>query len=290
MALTVRRTLITVAALTAAAALAAPAAMAGTDHGATKDSGLGVTGLAGDKLVSFGTSAPGSVDVIGAVSGLEGDKYLVGIDYRVQDGLLYGVGDGGGIYEVDDSDASASKIGRLSVDLDGEYFGVDFNPAANALRVISDSGQNLRQPFATMPLADTVEDTALTNPATAPATGTVPATGVSAAGYTNNDLDDSTATTLFVLDTELDRVSVQSPANDGTLAPTGSLPAEIGPEAGLDVYSTVVDGVTVANDAFAAVEVNGEKRLWAVDLLTGDADDLGGLGAPVRAIAVGLDQ
>ncbi len=114
---------------------------------------------------------------------------------------------------IDDEDGSADKIGALTVDLDGEFFGVDFNPAANARRVVSDTGQNLRRPFATMPLAVTVEDGDLTNPAVAPATDTVDAEGVSGAAYTNNDLDATTATTLFDLDTALNRVALPSPAN-----------------------------------------------------------------------------
>ncbi|BBG02928.1 hypothetical protein PSA01_21990 [Pseudonocardia saturnea] len=292
-----RRTLIGAAAVAASAALFAPVAFAGDgsgDHGSkhgAETSGLTAMGLAHDTLVKFTTSDAGAVAEIGTITGLtDADKRLVGLDYRVQDGKLYGVGDGGGIYTVDESNASATEIGRLSVDLDGKNFGVDFNPAANALRVVSDTGQNLRQPFATMPLAATVEDTDLTNPATAPATGTVPATGVTAAGYTNNDLSASTATTLFVLDTDLDRVSVQSPANSGTLAPTGSLPADIGAIAGLDVYSTLTDGVTTANDAFATVDVAGSTRLWKVDLLTGSAQDLGELAAPVGSLAIKLDQ
>lgn len=174
--------------------------------------------------------------------------------------------------------------------LDGDDFGVDFNPAANALRVISDTGQNLRQPFATMPLVITVEDTDLTNPAVAPATGTVPALGVTAAAYTNNDLEAATATTLFDLDTTLDRVALQSPANAGTLAPTGNLPADIGSDAGFDIYSTLADGVTDGNAAFAAVEVDGERHLWVVDVLTGGATDVGTFGAEVTDLAVTLDQ
>lgn|GEM_PF-3561539 len=84
----------------------------------------------------------------------------------------------------------------MTIPLNGTHFGVDLNPAANALRVISDTGQNLRQPFATSPLVTTVADTPLTNPATppAPAPG---ALGVTGAAYTNNDLDTTTGTTLF---------------------------------------------------------------------------------------------
>ena len=60
---------------------------------------------------------------------------------------LYGLGDGGGIYTLDTSTAEA-KVTELTVDLQGDFLGVDFNPAANALRIISDTGQNLRHPFA----------------------------------------------------------------------------------------------------------------------------------------------
>ena len=169
------------------------------------------------------------------VSGLEGDARLVGIDYRVQDGKLYGVGDAGGVYTIDEAGA-ATKVKQLTVELDGQNFGVDFNPAANALRIISDTGQNLRQPFAD-PAAPTADDKALTNPAAPPATGTVPALGASSAGYTNNDEDNGTGTALFVLDTKADRVSIQSPANAGTFAPMGALGVDADAAAGFDIYS-----------------------------------------------------
>lgn len=285
---TLRRSLIAAGALTAVgAAVLAPSAFAtdDRDHG----DGLRAVGLVdGITLVGFSTGDAGSVHEIGVVK-LEDDEYLVGIDYRVQDGELYGVGDGGGLYLIDDGTAVADKVGQLTVDLEGEEFAVDFNPAANALRILSDTGQNLRQPFATAGAA-TAEDGALTNPAVAPATGTVPATGVTAAAYTNNDLDTATATTLFDLDTTLDRVALQSPANAGTLAPTGGLPADIGSDAGLDIYSTLDDGVADGNAAFATVEVDDERRLWVVDVLTGGATDLGELAYDVSDLAIAVDQ
>lgn len=288
-----RRAMIAAAALTAvSAAVLTPVALAsdtGQEHVADRN-GPRAVGLTADGfLVGFDVSDPGAAHRIGEVTGLEGDAGLVGIDYRVQDGKLYGVGDQGGVYALDDTDGSATKVRRLTVALEGTFFGVDFNPAANALRVLSDTGQNLRQPFATAE-APTVVDTALTNPAVAPATGTVPGAGVTAAGYTNNDLDAATSTTLFGLDTVLDRVAVQSPANAGTLAPTGNLPAAIGPDAGLDIHSTLVEGRSVDNDAFATVEVDGARRLWAVDVLTGDAQDLGRFTAPVTDLAVQLQR
>ena len=35
-------------------------------------------------------------------------------------------------------------MSQLTIPLDGTVFGVDFNPAADRLRIISDTGQNLR--------------------------------------------------------------------------------------------------------------------------------------------------
>ena len=143
---------------------------------------------------------------IGKVKNLAGDQSLVGIDYRVQDGKLYGVGNAGGIYTLGAGDARATKVGQLTVALSGTSFGVDFNPAANRLRVVSNTGQNLRHNLddataTAPPLAGmTVMDGTLTVP---PAT--TPVMGVAGAAYTNNDLDPNTATTLFDLDTAADR-------------------------------------------------------------------------------------
>jgi hypothetical protein len=83
---------------------------------------------------------------------------------------------------------------------------------------------------------------------------------------------------------------VQSPANAGTLAPAGKLPVDAAGDAGFDVHSTLDAGRTVDNDAFAAVAVGGLQRLLAVDLLTGDATDLGQFNAEVTDIAIRLQQ
>ena len=246
---------------------------------------LRVVGLAGDgtELVQFNPTKPGKVTGRVAVTGLTGgDTALIGIDHRVQDGSLYGVGDNAGsagVYSLDAKTGVATPVTRLTVPLSGTSFGVDFNPAANALRVISDTGQNLRQPFAT-PGAPTVADGALSNAAPAVATG------VTGAAYTNNDLDPDTATTLFVLDTALDQIAIQSPANAGSLAPTGKLGLDAAGATGFDVYSVLRAGGSVGSIGLAAV--NGS--LYEVGLLDGTATSLGTLGADITDIAVPLVQ
>ena len=63
------------------------------------------------------------------------DTALVGIDFRVQDGQLYGVGNGGGVYRINPRTGAAAFVNALTVPLAGTVFGVDFNPAADRLRM-----------------------------------------------------------------------------------------------------------------------------------------------------------
>jgi hypothetical protein len=238
--------------------IAAPAAQATGDSQSLRAFGL----TDDNQLVRFRTNTPQSTRNVGFFSGLQTDTKLVGIDFRVQDGLLYGVGDAGGIYTIDTTNAALIFVDRLDIALIGTSFGVDFNPAANALRIISDTGQNLRHPFAT--LGPTVNDGFLQYPPMPPAMAT-PATGVAAAAYMNNDLDTNTATTLFDIDTNLDQVIVQSPANSGMLVATGKLGVDAGPVAGFDVFSRLNHGgTTVDNRGFASLLVDGRYRFYQI--------------------------
>ncbi|MFZ4300756.1 DUF4394 domain-containing protein [Streptomyces cinereoruber] len=274
------------AALCAASASAASGVAPQTPP-AKQHKALHAIGLTGDqRLVEFDVHKPARTWSLGKVSGLSGDTRLVGIDFRVQDEKLYGVGDKGGVYTLNTGNAKAVKVSQLTVALAGRAFGVDFNPAANRLRVVSDTGQNLRHNIddPAAPTTTTV-DGVLTNPTMPPST----ATGVTGAAYTNNDLSAATATTLFNLDTTADRISLQSPANAGTLAPTGNLGVNAAPDAGFDIH---YDAATGMNHGFAAIGSGGSYRLYAVDVLTGKTDDKGAFPAryQVTDLALPIDQ
>ena len=250
---------------------------------------LRVIGLTDDsRLVSFKARSPEKTTEIGYVKGLTGtDMELVGIDFRVQDGKLYGVGNGGGVYTIDPGTAEATFVNALTVPLAGTVFGVDFNPAADRLRIISDTGQNLAHNVNAGGVTAANGTLTYTVPPAAP----VPALGVTAAAYTNNDLDQpSTGTTLFDLDTTMDQIVIQSPPATGILVATGKLGVDAAAASGFDIYSLLANGVTVANFPFATLSVDGKYRFYAINLTTGQALSWGRFDQAVVDIAIRLDQ
>ncbi|MFG2004270.1 DUF4394 domain-containing protein [Spirillospora sp. NPDC048911] len=302
-----RKVLIAGVLVTAAGATAMGAAIASVGHddalsliqpaGSTESApqapkipSLKVIGLTGDqRLVAFGSNNPGAVSTLGKVSGLKGDLKLIGIDYRVQNGKLYGVGNQGGIYTLHTGNAYATKVSQLTAPLQGTSFGVDFNPAANRLRVISDTGQNLRHniddPAGAPAAGVTATDGTLTNPPVPPAQTGATATGVTGAAYTNNDLDAATSTTLFDLNTTLDQTTLQSPANAGNLAPAGTLRGDAGPNAGFDVYYSAANGT---NTGYASLRVGSQYRFHRINLLTGRAIPVGAFPSQRQVVDVAL--
>ncbi len=248
-----------------------------------------VVGLTSDmQLVCFREKRPGNARSLGGISGLMRGDALVGIDYRVQDKQLYGVSRSGGIYRIELAGAVATKVGNLTVALEGSSFGVDFNPAADRLRIVSDTGQNLRHNINAG--GSTIVDDPLDYPPATPVNAVGPnAMLVTGSAYTNNDLSATTATTLYALDTQQDQVVLQSPPNDGTLAATGKLGIDSGAETGFDIYS----GMRSGTQALASIAGgDGKSSLYSIDLPTGKATLRGVFPAQYRVvgIAIPLDQ
>jgi hypothetical protein len=261
-----RKALVTL--LTAATLVTVASAMpvvAGT--GATGQ--LDAFGLTQDgRLIGFAVKHPENAKTVGQISGLVMDTKVVGIDFRPANGFLYALGDASGVYTLDPGTAQATLVSRLNVALAGTSFGVDFNPTVDRLRVISDTGQNLRVNVDT---GATLVDGTL-NYVGPPV---ITAVGVTAAAYTNNDADPNTATTLFDIDTTLDQVVVQAPPNAGSLNPTGKLGVDASSAAGFDIHSVIEDGTTAAALAFATLDVGGGDAVYRIDLFTGAARVLG---------------
>ena len=259
--------------------------------GVAQGAHLSIHGLTTDnRLVRFSPADPSTLTLNVRITGLREGETLIGLDRRPLDGMLYAVGKlgtSGWLYAIDGATGEASFVARLDrtsdgapVELHGSEFGFDFNPAADALRVVSDTGQNLRilpsdrvvatvQRFA----GDTFTDGTLKDGATT-------ATGVSAAAYTNSDTDPATGTTLYDLDTRLDDLVIQSPPNDGTLVKVADLGTATTIFAGFDIRT--VDGTNTAYASLTRQVGSGATvaNLYLVDLVTGALTDLGRIGGP----------
>ncbi len=182
----------------------------------------------GGSLVSFLPSTPGTIRSLNAITGLQAADVIRGIDFRpaTQDlvALASGAAPAGSarLYRIDTTTAAATLLNTLAADpadvttpyatLMGTFFGVDFNPVPDRLRVVSDMNQNLRINVDT---GASTTDGGLN--------GLLGATVV-AAGYTNS-FSGAMATQLFGIDTSTDpdRLVLQMPPNDGTLVDRGML-------------------------------------------------------------------
>ncbi len=251
-----------------ALSLALPASGASAVGSGTTLYGLTTT----NRIVTVNTSFPvfSSNDV--AVTGLAAGEQLIGIDRRPKTGALYGVGKlgtAGRLFTVDPSTGAATLVANLVTSgaptaLTASEYGFDFNPVADALRIVGDNGQNLRvlpSDRAAGVAGTTFVDGTLN-------VGGATATGVSAAAYTNNVAAPVGATTLYDLDTRRDLLVKQDPPNTGTLVTVGSLRFPASSVAGFDIVTT--NGV---DTGYAALTIPGRALtlLASVDLSSGPA-------------------
>jgi hypothetical protein len=195
---------------------------------------------------------------------------LIGIDTRPADERLYGLSVTNDVYRVDPATGTAELLATLTVPFDGDVrSGVDFNPQADRLRLVSTGGQNLRVNVA---LGAVAVDRPL---AYAPAdrnAGRRPY--ITAAAY-SNDVKDAPTTKLFDIDADTDALVLQDPPNDGVLVTIGPLGIDFGPLGGFDIVTE--HGVDVAWAASGAT-------LYGIDLGSGRATPMGTIGDGSRSI------
>lgn len=203
-----------------------------------------------------------------AISGLQAGENIVGIDFRPANGMLYAIGSNSRIYTINTTNGAASFVAAISVPLSGTSFAVDFNPVPDRIRIISNSGQNLR-----VNPADgvTINDGTI-NPTPA---------AVTAAGYTNSVAGAAT-TMLFVIDTDADRLFVQNPPNNGTLTMGMNLGVNVDASNGFDIGGK--NGV-----AYAILSTASANSLYTINLTTGQATEVRSFGERVRGLALGTD-
>jgi hypothetical protein len=233
-------------------------------------SGATIYGVRMDnQLVRFNANAPGTLTTVGAITGLQTDENILGIDFRPATGQLFGLGSTSRLYRIDKTTGAATAVGApFTPALAGTNFGFDFNPTVDRIRIVSDTGQNLR--------ANPNDGTVIVDGALNPGTPVV-----TAAAYTNN-FAGATTTTLYDIDTTTDRLLIQSNPNAGTLTDVGALGVDIQAINGFDFFSG-------NNTAYAATNMVGSQILYTINLTTGAATSIGIIGTgivPLRGIAV----
>ncbi len=168
-------------------------------------------------LVSWESGNPGSLNSGVPIWGMLSNEVVRGIDIRPATNELVAVGSFGRLYTVNPATGMATFEADLSAALNGSSFGVDFNPTVDRLRVVSDTRQNLRINPDT---GATIVDGMLNYVAGDVNFGATP--NITAAAYTNN-FAGATSTQLFVVDTGLDALVLQNPANSGNLVTIGAI-------------------------------------------------------------------
>ena len=249
--------------------------------GMTQVSAATIYGITGtNQLVKFGAASPGTVTTVGAITGLQPGDNIIGIDFRPNTGQLYALGatgnpisSGGNLYIINKMTAAATLVAPISVGLNGNNFGFDFNPVADRIRIVSDADQDLRV-NPTNGIA--IVDGTLAFSAGDPNVGQNPT--VTGAAYTGSFIG-TTTTALYDIDTNLNILVTQNPANSGMLQTVGPL--------GFDPPDVLgFDHTAASNVAYASWAQGGVTRLYSVNLTTGAATNLGTINAAVTDISV----
>ncbi len=218
-----------------------------------------------NQLVRFRATTPGNVTTIGAITGLQAGETVLGIDFRPANGQLYALGSNSRIYRINKQTAAATFVGTLTTTLSGTNFGFDFNPVPDRIRIVSNTGQNLR---ANPNDGTNVVDGNLAFAAGDPNAGQTP--NINGSAYTNSFVN-STSTTLYNIDSNLNILVSQNPPNNGTLNTIGAL--------GVDAANIVgFDHTAASNIAYASLNVGGNLGFYNINLQTGAATLIGALG------------
>jgi Domain of unknown function (DUF4394)/PEP-CTERM motif len=223
------------------------------------------------ELITFDSSSPGSVSTPIPITGLVDQfEQIAGIDFRPATGALYAWGNAPGsiyrLYTLDTTTGAATRVpGNTDANFDGTFWGVDFNPQADRLRLVNDNETSLRYNQLTGQLAAT--DTPLN-----------PAGNVVAAAYDRNDTDPLTFTTLFAIDSDSDSL-VRIGGIDGSPSPNIGAVSLIG-ALGVNVAGDTHFDISQSGVAYAAMSENAGgpvTNFYTINLNTGAASLVGGI-------------
>jgi hypothetical protein len=218
------------------------------------------------------------------ITGLSAGQLIKAIDFRPATGELYGLAISGAgpftgqLYTIDTTSGAATIVGAAfsTTLVTGSGYGMDFNPAADDIRIVNSGEENIR----------VNPNTGLLTSADDSLTGV---TSAAAAAYANN-YPGTPSTTLFAIDfTSDDLVRIGGPNSnptpeDGIATKVADInvttSASTSDRLGLDIFTTLE-----GNTAFYSGVVGGVQRLHTLDLATGAATVLGNIGNGTTPVA-----
>lgn len=222
-------------------------------------------------LISFDRENPSVSKTRLPLTGQSTAETVIGMDFRPRDSRFYVVtrdsNSQGRVYTLDPNTAVLTLVASLVANptdttepyagLSGTSFGVDFNPAADALRIISNTGQNLRMFVASNGTDRTAGQVFTDTPLTR--TGSTAAFTDTATAYTNT-FDGTTSTRQFSIDSTSGSLIQQSNPNGGitvTAAPLFATSSPVTSSNGFDI-----DGRN--NVGYAILNVGGSTGFYTV--------------------------
>ncbi len=166
--------------------------------------------------------------------------------------------------------------------LSGTAFGFDFDPVADRIRIVGNTGQNMRL----NPDTGAVVDSDANSPGTQPDTSLNPPGNVVEIAYTNK-VAGAGSTTLYGIDSagdmfvQIGGTNGSPPAGGGAVTPVTALGNDTSDQVGFDISPD-------ANTGFAALTVGGMPQLIRISLATGPSPVgiIGDGSVGIRGLAV----
>ncbi len=199
---------------------------------------------------------------------VEVGERIMSIDFRPATGQLYGVSNKSRLFIINPNTAEARPITStpFTPGITGSVVGIDFNPAFDRIRLLSNDGQDLWLNPETGLVA--AKNSSISN---------LMGVMISELAYTNNRAG-VLATVLYSIDPATDRLYTQTQTGPSKITDVGALGLDIAGAAGFDI--------TPDGNGLVAVTFNGASELQQVNLATGRLHKLGNLPGTIIGLAV----
>lgn len=236
--------------------------------------------LSNNNLHKFNAKNAGTVLSSVAITGLAPAEKIMSIDFRPATGELYGVSNTNKLFVIRLNGVARAIGTGLSPAINGTTVSIDFNPTVDRIRLVTNTGQNLRIHPET---GAVVATDGVINGITSP--------NISGIAYTNSKAGSAT-TVLFDIDLTSKKLYKQDPPNNGKLVEVGALGLEIGSDAAFDISPD-------NTKALVAGTIAGASSLYTIHLETGKGTLIGkfpastaveGLAIPTDPVAYAVDN